>query len=496
MFVETGAWALMRKVIKSPPVWGDVTRPEGTRVERDTLGERELPSAVYYGIQTERAMENFPVSGLTNHSYLIDAYAAIKEAAALTNIEVGWLDRDIGKEIVKAAHEVMEGGLRENFMVDRFQAGAGTSTNMNLNEVIANRALELMGYARGRYDVISPNDHVNMAQSTNDTFPTAMYIAVHRMNLELSRSVEVLIGSLLRKGEEFRDVIKIGRTHLQDAMPVTLGQEFRAYGEALARVNLELLHRNEMLLVLPIGGTATGTGINTHPEYKQRVIGHLAEITDLPLTANPSGHEAMQSTTRILSVASANKELAVELGRIANDLRLMSSGPTSGLSEIKLPTVQPGSSIMPGKVNPVILECLNQICFVVIGNETAITQAAGAGQFELNVMMPMMANITLRSAEYMKNYLPIVSVKCIDGIEADQEALTQRALQNPALATLLNRRIGYMKAAEIAKESMLTGRPVIDIVTGMDILSKEELRILFDIRSMVGQGGEPDRSEQ
>ncbi len=486
----------MRKVIKSPPVWGHVTRSEGTRMERDTLGERELPPDVYYGIQTDRARENFPVSGLTNHPYLIGAYAAIKKAAAISNMEVGWLDREIGNEIVKAAQEVMEGGLRENFIVDRFQAGAGTSTNMNINEVIANRALEFMGCGRGRYDVISPNDHVNMAQSTNDTFPTAMYIAVHRMNLELHRSVEMLIASLTRKGEEFRDILKIGRTHLQDAMPVTLGLEFRAYGEALTRVNQELLRRNEMLLVLPIGGTATGTGINTHPEYKERVIGHLVEITGLPLEANPSGYEAMQSTTRILSVASANKELAVELGRIANDLRLMSSGPTSGLSEIKLPAVQPGSSIMPGKVNPVIPECLNQICFVVIGNETAITQAAGAGQFELNVMMPMMANITLRSAEYMKNYLPIVSEKCIDGIEADQEALTRRALQNPALAALLNRRIGYMKAAEIAKESMVTGRPVMEIVAGMDILSEEELRILFDVRSMVGRGGEPDRSEQ
>ncbi len=494
MFVGTGAWALMRKVIKSPPVWGQVTRSKGTRIEHDTLGERELPSDVYYGIQTDRARENFPVSGLFNHPYLIDAYAAIKKAAALSNMEVGWLDEDIGEKIAEAAREVMEGGLREEFIVDRFQAGAGTSTNMNVNEVIANRALELMGYGRGRYDVISPNDHVNMAQSTNDTFPTAMYIAVHRMNLELSVSVETLIASFMRKGEEFKEVLKIGRTHLQDAMPVTLGQEFRAYGEALSRVNKELIRRNEMLLVLPIGGTATGTGINTHPEYKQRVIGHLTDITDLPLTANPSGHEAMQSTTRVLSVASANKELAVELGRIANDLRLMSSGPTSGLSEIKLPAVQPGSSIMPGKVNPVIPECLNQICFVVIGNETAITQAAGAGQFELNVMMPMMANITLRSAEYMKNYLPIVAEKCIDGIEADQEALTLRALQNPALATLLNRRIGYLKAAEIAKESMVTGRPVIDIVTEMDILSKEEIRILFDVRSMVGRGSE--RSEQ
>ncbi|MCK5773047.1 MAG: aspartate ammonia-lyase, partial [Thermoplasmata archaeon] len=458
--------------------------------------EVKVPADKYWGAQTQRSKDNFKIGDGRMPKEIVQAFGYLKKAAAATNLELGVLPEEKAYLIMQVCDEIIEGKLDDEFPLVVWQTGSGTQTNMNLNEVIANRALELMGYGRGRYDVISPNDHVNMAQSTNDTFPTAMYIAVHRMNQELSRSVEIAIRSLLRKGEEFKGVIKIGRTHLQDAMPVTLGQEFRAYGEALARVNQELIHRNGMLLVLPIGGTATGTGINTHPEYKQRVIDHLVEITGLHLTANPSGHEAMQSTTRVLSVASANKELAVELGRIANDLRLMSSGPTSGLSEITLPAVQPGSSIMPGKVNPVILECLNQICFVVIGNETAITQAAGAGQFELNVMMPMMANITLRSAEYLKNYLPIVSEKCIDGIEADQEALTQRALQNPALATLLNRRIGYLKAAEIAKESMLTGRSVMKIVTEMGILSDEEIRILFDVRSMVGQGGEPDRSQQ
>jgi len=462
-----------------------------TRTERDPLGEREVPSDAYYGIQTLRAFENFPVSHLHNHPYLINAYAAIKEAAAEANMEVGWLDRDIGPAIVQAAAEVRNGGHRDQFIVDRFQAGAGTSTNMNVNEVIANRALEIIGSPRGCYDIISPNDHVNMAQSTNDTFPTAMQISVYRMTRELVDAVGHLAGAFNSKGEQFRSVLKTGRTHLMDALPVTLGSEFSAYGAALERATSEMERRCEMLLELPIGGTATGTGINAHPEFRTRVIRHLSRITGLPLKPNPSPHEAMQSSMRIVSVSSSYKELAVELGRISNDLRLLSSGPTSGFAEITLPAVQPGSSIMPGKVNPVLPECLNQICFVIIGNDVAITSAAGAGQLELNVMMPVMGNLILRSAEYLVNFLPVFEEKCIAGIEVNAETLTKRALHNPALATLLTRKLGYLAAADVAKEAMGSGRPVKEIVVEKGLLTREEAEELFSEERLLGNPSPP-----
>ncbi|MBN1540242.1 MAG: aspartate ammonia-lyase [Candidatus Thermoplasmatota archaeon] len=460
---------------------------DGKRIEIDPLGEREVPLEAYYGIQTLRAVENFPVSGLPNHPYLIDAYAAIKGSAALANIEVGWLDRNIGEAIVKAAEEVRQGGFRDHFPVDRFQAGAGTSTNMNVNEVIANRALEILGHPRGRYDIISPNDHVNMAQSTNDTFPTAMQISVYRMTAELVRVVRSLSAVLRGKGSEFADILKTGRTHLQDAMPVSLGGEFRAYGAALERVTESMEKRSLRLLDLPLGGTATGTGINTHPEYRENAISHLSRLTGLPLRSNPRSYEAMQSTTRIVSISSSYKELALELGRIANDLRLMSSGPTSGLAEISLPAVQPGSSIMPGKVNPVLPECLNQICFVVIGNDVAISQAAGAGQLELNVMMPMMGNLILRSAEYLVNFLPIFETRCVTGITVNENELDRRSMNNPALATLLSRRFGYLKAAEVAKESAASGRSVKELVVERGLLTVEEAEEMFSREALLGR---------
>ncbi len=457
-----------------------------TRQEKDSLGERAVPAESYYGIQTLRARENFPVSGLPNHPGLIQAYAVIKKSAALANMEVGWLAEDIGRAIVAAAEEVIEGKFADQFVVDRFQAGAGTSTNMNLNEVIANRALEIFGRPRGTYEVISPNDHVNMAQSTNDTFPTAMHIAVYRMTLALMASLKHLENTFYKKGEAFADVLKPGRTHLQDAMPVTLGREFSAYGAALARHARSLARRSEYLLDLPLGGTATGTGINSHPEYRKRAVSHIAAVTGISFRPNPSMHEAMQSTTRIVALSSSYKELAVDLSRIANDLRLMSSGPTAGLADIELPAVQPGSSIMPGKVNPVLAECLNQVCFVIMGNDVAISQAASAGQLELNVMMPMMGNLILRSAEYLVNFLPVFADKCIKGIQANREILKERVMRNPALATLLNRKIGYLKAAEVAKESMRTGASVKDIVVQRGLLRPAEAEATFSLEALLG----------
>lgn len=454
-------------------------KKEEYRTEMDSLGEREVPAEVYYGIQTLRATENFQVSHLPNHPYLIDAYVSIKRSAALANMEVGWMDPDKGAAIIKAADEILSGEMRDQFVVDRFQAGAGTSTNMNVNEVIANRALEIMGHPLGSYNIISPNDDVNMAQSTNDTFPTAMHISVYRMTMDLVDVISELARGFEEKGREFKDFMKTGRTHLQDAVPVTLGGELKAYASALSRVNDEMRRRASQLLELPLGGTATGTGINAHKEYRERAIGHLTDLTGYDLRPNPSAHEAMQSTTRIVAVSSSYKELAIELGRMANDLRLLSSGPTSGFSEITLPAVQPGSSIMPGKVNPVLPECLNQICFVIIGNDAAISHAAGAGQLELNVMMPIMGNLILRSAEYLVNFLPTFTERCVKGIGANKEKMTRMALRNPALATLLNRKIGYLKAAEVAKESLRSGKPVIDIVVEKGYMDRGEARKLF-----------------
>ncbi len=465
-----------------------MTRP--IRNEKDSLGEKEIPQDKYYGIQTVRAAENFPVSGVPNHAGIINAYAVIKKAAALANMEVGWLDEAVGQAIVQAADEVLAGEMADQFIVDQFQAGAGTSTNMNVNEVLANRALEIIGQERGRYDVISPNDHVNMAQSTNDTFPTAMHIAVYTEAMALVEVLESLALAFSDKSQEFDRFIKPGRTHLQDAMPVTLGMEFTAYAAALDRSGQNLTQRAAGLLALPLGGTATGTGINTHPEYRDRAVTHIARITNQPFTANPQMREAMQSMTRVVAVSSVCRELAVDLCRIANDLRLMASGPTAGLADIELPAVQPGSSIMPGKVNPVMAECLNMICFVVMGNDAAVAQAGAAGQMELNVMMPMMANVLLRTFDYLINYLPVFETKCVQGITANADRLKERVMQNPALATLLNRKIGYLAAAKVAKESIRTGRPVAELVVTNGLLSRAEADELFSLEAMVNRSFE------
>ena len=460
---------------------------EATRTEKDSLGEKEIPQEKYYGIQTVRAAENFPVSGVPNHAGIINAYALIKKAAALANMEVGWLDKTIGRAVVAAAEEVMSGRMEDQFIVDQFQAGAGTSTNMNVNEVLANRALEILGHERGRYDIISPNDHVNMAQSTNDTFPTAMHIGVYMEAMALVEIIESLALAFSDKAQMFDRVIKPGRTHLQDAMPVTLGMEFTAYAATLDRNALNLSQRAAGLLALPLGGTATGTGINTHPEFRQRAVTHIAEITNHPFVANPQMREAMQSMTRVVAVSSVCRELAVDLCRIANDLRLMASGPTAGLADIELPAVQPGSSIMPGKVNPVMAECLNMVCFVVMGNDAAVAQAAAAGQLELNVMMPVMANVLLRSIDYLINYLPVFETRCVRGITADADRLKEKVMQNPALITLLNRQIGYLPAAEVAKESVRTGRPVIELVVEKGLLTKSEADKVFSVDMMVNR---------
>jgi aspartate ammonia-lyase len=454
------------------------------RQERDSLGVKDVPSEAYYGIQTLRAVENFPVSGRRERPELISAYTVIKIAAARSNLELGILDRERSDAIVTAAEEVLEGKFADQFPVDIFQAGAGTSFNMNVNEVIANRALELLGKERGHYDFLSPNDHVNLSQSTNDTFPTASHIAIIREAETLDTVLANLAASFRKKGNEFVHLPKTGRTHLMDAIPVTLGDEFLAYASAISRAARRIRERRDGLLEVAIGGTATGTGANAPPGYRGAVIAHLRELTSLDLVPAQNSFEALQSRAPMAAFSGSLRELSLDLIRIANDLRLMSSGPTAGFDEIILPPVQPGSSIMPGKVNPVMAECADMIAFQIIGNDTVVSLAAQAGQFELNVMTPAIVHNILESVSLLNHYLPVFTAHCIDGIVPNERRLLSTIGINPILATLLSPKIGYLKAAEIAHESMVTHRPIQELAVEKGILTKEEADAMFDLKAL------------
>ncbi|MFQ6039539.1 MAG: aspartate ammonia-lyase [Candidatus Poribacteria bacterium] len=449
------------------------------RIEKDSLGEMELPDEVYYGIQTARAIKNFPVSGIRERPEFVQAYLLVKKAAALANMELGVLDKKKGVAIIKAADEALAGKFDDQFPVDVFQAGAGTSFNMNVNEVLANRALEILGRQKGDYNFLSPNDHVNKAQSTNDTFPTASHIAIVAAADGLLTVLRNLARAFNQKGDEFISIPKSGRTHLMDALPVTLGDEFRAYGTAINRAAERIKQRRDDLLELPIGGTATGTGANAHPKYRKTVIAKLTGLCSLPFVQARDSFEALQSRSQLAAFSSALKELALELIRIANDLRLLGSGPTTGLAEIELPAVQPGSSIMPGKVNPVMAECLNMVAFQVIGNDTAVSFAAQAGQMELNVMTPAMTYNILQSTAILTNYIPVFRKRCIEGIRANENRCRSYLNMNPSLATLLSPKIGYLKAAELAKESMEKKIPVAELAVAKGIITDREAKDLF-----------------
>jgi aspartate ammonia-lyase len=465
---------------------------EKFRIERDTVGEVRVPADALYGAQTQRAVENFPVSGLREHPVFIHAFVLLKKAAAMANAQAGALDARIAEAIASSCDEILGDGSKQkylapgfakHFVVDVFQAGAGTSFNMNCNEVIANMASRSLG------SPVDPNDHVNMAQSTNDTFPTATRVAILLLLRELDPHLVRLSTAFADKGREFADIIKSGRTHLQDAVPVTLGQEFTAYGEAIRRATRLLRDASDELRELGIGGTATGTGINTPPGFRETVVDLLAEMTELNLEPSDDLREAMQSQLPVSAVSAALRNLALELTRITNDLRLLASGPHTGLAEIILPTVQPGSSIMPGKVNPSILECMNQVCFHIIGADAAVSYAVQAGQLELNVMMPLMAFETLFSIDILKNFVPVYIDRCIAGIEADLERCRQYYITSPALATALNPIIGYARAAEIAKESATTGVPIPDLLRRRKILSDEEIARIFTPEFLAGHRG-------
>jgi aspartate ammonia-lyase len=455
------------------------------RTERDTLGEVRVPDDALYGAQTQRAVENYPVSGLREHPVFIRSFILLKKAAALANRELGALDAALADSIVAACDVLLndEERYRSQFVVDVFQAGAGTSFNMNVNEVIAN----LANPERGTYKPVHPNDHVNMAQSTNDVFPTAIRIATLLLLNELLPRLDALVNAFDDRGNAFADVIKSGRTHLQDAVPLTLGQEFRAYASATRRATRLLRAAANELRDLGIGGTAVGTGMNAPRGYRHAVVRRLNELTNLELTAAADLREAMQSQLPIAAVSSALRNLAVELTRITNDLRLLASGPQTGLAEIILPAVQPGSSIMPGKVNPSILECMNQLLFHIIGSATAVDYAVQAGQLELNVMMPLMTFEILFSIEILKNYLPVFITKCIAGIEADRAQCEAYYVSSPSLATALNPIIGYAKAAEIAKESAKSGTPIPTLLREKKILSEAEIDRIFTPEFLAGQ---------
>jgi aspartate ammonia-lyase len=459
------------------------------RIEKDTLGDVRVPAEALWGAQTQRAVENYPISGLREHPTFIRSFIFLKKAAALANKELKAMEPKLADAIINACDELLQNDTKyhEQFVVDVFQAGAGTSFNMNCNEVIANLANRALGGKIGEYKPLHPNDHVNMAQSTNDVFPTAIRVAaVSHLGL-LIPEVQRLALALDQKGTQFADVIKSGRTHLQDAVPITLGQEFKAYGAAVKRANRLLVDASMELLELGIGGTAAGTGINTPKGYRFVVVRHLNAMTGLEFRAIEDLREAMQSQLPIVAVSAALRNLALELTRITNDLRLLASGPQTGLAEIILPAVQPGSSIMPGKVNPSMLECMNQVLFHIIGADTAVAYANQAGQLELNVMMPLMAFEILFSIEILKNFLPVFVEKCIRGIEADRERCEEYYISSPSLATALNPLIGYARAAEIAKESAKSGTPIPQLLREKKLLSEEEIARIFTPDFLAGQ---------
>jgi aspartate ammonia-lyase len=460
------------------------------RLESDTLGSIAVPDDALYGAQTQRAVENYPISGLREHPQFIRAFIVLKKAAALANSELGALEPRLADAIVAACDDILGDfeGHRRHFVVDVFQAGAGTSFNMNCNEVIANLANLSLGGRLGEYKPVHPNDHVNMAQSTNDVFPTAIRLAAVSMLGRLVPELQRLANALDEKGTQFASLIKSGRTHLQDAVPVTLGQEFRAYAAALKRANRLVVDASLELFELGIGGTAAGTGLNTPRGYRQTVVKHINALTGVDFRPAGDLREAMQSQLAVAAVSSALRNVALETTRITNDLRLLASGPRTGLAEIVLPAVQPGSSIMPGKVNPSMLECMNQVCFHIIGGATAIDYAIQAGQLELNVMMPLMAFELLFSIDILTNYLPVFVEKCIRGIEADREQCEAYYVSSPSLATALNPIIGYARAAEIAKESAKTGRPIPELLREKKILSEEEIARIFTPEFLAGQG--------
>ncbi len=459
-----------------------------TRIESDLIGELQIPADAYYGVQTQRAIENFNISTarLSSYRHFIWGLGAVKMAAAKANHEMGLLSNEMMTVIGQASQEVMDGKFDDQFPIDMIQGGAGTSTNMNANEVIANRALEIMGYDKGQYEYCSPNDHINLSQSTNDAYPTAIKLALMRMNYILKDHVKLLVESFRKKGDEFHEVIKMGRTQLQDAVPMTLGQEFCAFASNLAEEIDRLTQNAHLFNEVNMGATAIGTGINSVAGYSESCVKHLCDITSYPIVLASDLVEATPDTGSYVIYSSALKRMAVKISKICNDLRLLSSGPRAGFNEINLPPMQPGSSIMPGKVNPVIPEVMNQICFKVIGNDLTVTFAAEAGQLQLNVMEPVLAYSIMESILFMMRGMDTLRLKCVDGITANKDVCENMVLKSIGIVTALNPYIGYKNSTRIAKEALKTGKGVYEIVLEEGILSKEQLDEILKPENMIG----------
>ena len=458
-----------------------------TRIESDLIGELEVPLQAYYGVQTQRGINNYKITGQPQYKFpeFVKAFGYVKKGAALANYELNVLDKEICDAIVKASDEVIAGKLDKEFPTDMIQGGAGTTTNMNANEVIANRALEILGHQKGEYIYCSPNDHVNGSQSTNDAYPTAIKIAIYLMNQGLMQRVRRTIDAFRAKGEEFKDIIKMGRTQLQDAVPMTLGQEFNAFASSLENELLKLEFNAGLLLEINMGATAIGTGLNAPKGYAELVTQKLVEITGLPLRKAKDLIASTPETGGYVSYSGALKTLALQTSKICNDLRLLASGPRCGLSEIHLPEMAPGSSIMPGKVNPVIPEVVNQTCFRVIGNDTCVAFASEAGQLQLNVMEPVMSHAIMESIVFLENALDTLVEKCIQGIRANKESCVSKVHNSIGIVTALNPEIGYKNSTRIAKEALETGRRISDLVIEQKLLTKEQLDKILDPQNML-----------
>src|SRR3954471_1282775 len=459
-----------------------------TRIERDPLGELEVPADAYYGVQTQRAVENFPISGLKAPAALVTATVLVKQACARANGSLGRLDAAIADAIVRAADEILSGSLRDQFVVDVYQAGAGTSHNMNANEVLANRAGEMLGEAKGTYKRVHPNDHVNMGQSTNDVYPTATRVALLLGAAPLAAAAVALADSLARKAQEFATVLKTGRTHLQDAVPITLGQEFSGYAECVRRGAEDVVRASAQLQELNIGATAVGTGLNAGDDYRQRVVDNLARASGLKLNPAANLFRVTQSMGDVLAYSSALRRLAVEVGKVASDLRLLSMGPRAGLSEISLPAVQPGSSIMPGKVNPSVPEMVNQVCFQVMGCDTTVALGCEAGQLELNVMMPVIAWNALHASTILRTAMEIFRLRCVDGLAPDAARAHELLERSTAAATALSPYIGYAATADVAKTAVKTGQSIRDIVLERKLLDASTLDRVLSVDAMTRGG--------
>ena len=458
------------------------------RIERDPLGEHAVPDDAYYGIQTVRAAENFSISGLRAPAQLVTATVFIKKAAAQANVALGRLDARVGGAIIQATDEILGGALLDQFIVDVYQAGAGTSHNMNTNEVLANRASELLGGAKGEYRLVHPNDHVNMGQSTNDVFPTATRLALLLAHGPLVESARALAASLARKADAFASVLKVGRTHLQDAVPITLGQEFSGYAACIGAAADDVERASAGLKELNLGATAVGTGLNAGDDYTTRAVANISVLTGIDVRPAANRFRVTQSMGDVVAYSGAMRRLAVELSKVASDLRLLSSGPRAGLAEIVLPAVQPGSSIMPGKVNPSVPEMVNQVCYQVYGCDTTICVAADAGQLELNVMMPVIAWNAIHSSTILCNAMTALRTRTVDGIEADAERCRDLLDRSTAAATSLSPYIGYAKTAEIAKAAVVSGRSIRDLVLERGLMDAQQLDRILSVETMTQPG--------